>query len=549
MKATSFETRQRAEELTRDAISIWRQSEREDKLEGIENDPVFNLLLTAVAHQSNQLDAEIEHLKEEIFEEICSRLVPYGISGAVPATAAVALTPESGLRSVSVDGNTNFKLSGTEFSFIPLLNSLVLGVEVSAPVRLDGRRWQVSLSFAAPIESLSGWTFALSGKSFRDLTVSLDGRQLELIRPWDLSELPFTEAFQLDSKLYGHSPLYENSMLSMDLFTRQNICLMSVGNFSFDKPLSEVDLIFEFEGIDEEFSLSKSDLIPNVNILVNANVEEVDLDDEHPIGRVDENKALIHLLRPSNDQIFSGKRVYVRRAGAERFNENSLLGLLNNLMNKFDSDFYAFREYSKSEIDETFTKLRMLTARLQQQLQKNEVPQFKGTYIILKSDEKGNFGSLNLHYLVTDAERCNDALKQSATFSTPMLAPARQISLPVPAFNPTHTREAMLQTARYQMTTNGRIVTPSDIKVFCRTFLLLRYGIAGEMVRSVHISPRMDANAPVGYVLAVEVSLTENPFITRSFAAQREAVATMMEKMLTVRSSGLYPIKLTINIA
>ncbi|MBP5398329.1 MAG: hypothetical protein J6Y32_06890 [Bacteroidales bacterium] len=549
MKATSFETRQRAEDLTRDAISIWRQSEREDKLEGIENDPVFNLLLTALAHQSNQLDAGIEHLKEEIFEEISSLLVPYGFSGAVPATAAVSLTPESGLRSVTLDTNTNFKLADTEFSFLPLLKSVVLGVEVSTPVRLDGRRWQVSLSFAGPIESLEGWTFAISGKSFRNLSVSLDGHEVELIRPWDLSELPFTEGFSLEAKLYGHSPLYENSMLSMDLFTRQNICLMSVGRCNFDKPLSDVDLIFEFEGIDEGFSLSKTDIIPNVNILVNASIEQVDLDNDHPICRIEENKTLIHLLRPSNDQIFAGKRVYVRRAGTERFNENSLLGLLNNLMNKFDSDFYAFKEYAKSEIDETFSKLRMLTARLQQQLQKQDTPLLKGTYIILKSDEKGNFGSLNLHYLATDAEHCNDALKQSATFSSPMLAPARQITLPMPAFSPIHTHEAMIQTARYQMTTNGRIVTPSDIKVFCRTFLLLRYGIAGEMVRSIRICTKTDENAPVGYVLAVEVSLTENPFITRSFAAQREAVATMMEKMLTVRSSGLYPIKLTINIA
>ena len=549
MKATSFETRQRAEELTREAVSIWRQSEREDKLEGIENDPVFNMLLTALAYESNQLDAEIESLKEDIYEELTSRLVPYGVSGAVPATAAVSLAPESGLRSVRVDADTNFKLSESDFSFTPLLKSLVLGVEIGAPVRLDGRRWQIPLSFTAPVDNLNGWTFALADKSFRDLTVSLDGREVELIRPWDLSELPFTEGFSLDSKLYGHSPLYENSMLSLDLFTRQGIRLMCVRECRFEKPCSEVGLVFEFQGVDETFALSRKDIIPNVNILVNASIGQADLDDEKPVFRIEENKALIHLLRPSDDQIFAGKRVYVRQADAERFNERSLIHLLNKLINKFDSDYYAFRELSRSDIDENLSKLRMLTSRLQQQLQKQDAPRLKGTYIVLKSDENGNFGSLKLHDMTTDAERCNEALKQASTFSAPLLVPARQIAPPVQAFSPVRSREAMLQTARYQMTTNNRIVTPSDIKIFCRTFLLTRYGIAGDMVSAIRIKREMEAGTPSGYCLAVEVTLTESPFITRSFAARRESIATMMEKMLTVRSSGIYPIRLTINIA
>ena len=49
MKQTIFETRQRAEELLREAINIWRKSDMNDSLEGLENDPMFSILLTAVA--------------------------------------------------------------------------------------------------------------------------------------------------------------------------------------------------------------------------------------------------------------------------------------------------------------------------------------------------------------------------------------------------------------------------------------------------------------------------------------------------------------------
>ena len=49
MKQTIFENKQRAEELMQEAIRIWRSSDHPDQLEGIEQDPVFSLLLTALA--------------------------------------------------------------------------------------------------------------------------------------------------------------------------------------------------------------------------------------------------------------------------------------------------------------------------------------------------------------------------------------------------------------------------------------------------------------------------------------------------------------------
>ena len=53
MKQTIFETRQRADELMREAINIWRQSAQSDFLEGLENDPVMSLIMTALAYQMN----------------------------------------------------------------------------------------------------------------------------------------------------------------------------------------------------------------------------------------------------------------------------------------------------------------------------------------------------------------------------------------------------------------------------------------------------------------------------------------------------------------
>ena len=45
MKQTVFETRQRANEIQKETLAIWRQSDQSDYLEGIENDPIFSLLM------------------------------------------------------------------------------------------------------------------------------------------------------------------------------------------------------------------------------------------------------------------------------------------------------------------------------------------------------------------------------------------------------------------------------------------------------------------------------------------------------------------------
>ena len=76
MKQTLFATRQRAEELLREVVSIWRQSNQSEQLEGMENDPVFSLLINALAYKANEIENEIERVQEEVREAVTQMLVP-----------------------------------------------------------------------------------------------------------------------------------------------------------------------------------------------------------------------------------------------------------------------------------------------------------------------------------------------------------------------------------------------------------------------------------------------------------------------------------------
>ena len=59
------------------AIAIWRESEQSDYLEGIEKDPVFSLLITALAYQANETETEIEQMKTELLEEFANLQIPF----------------------------------------------------------------------------------------------------------------------------------------------------------------------------------------------------------------------------------------------------------------------------------------------------------------------------------------------------------------------------------------------------------------------------------------------------------------------------------------
>ena len=93
MKQNIYETRQRTEEMLKQAAAIWQQSAFSEQLEGLEQDPAFTLLMTALAYQAGEMDSELERLKTEVLEDYAQMLVPYEIGHAIPATAVVETLP------------------------------------------------------------------------------------------------------------------------------------------------------------------------------------------------------------------------------------------------------------------------------------------------------------------------------------------------------------------------------------------------------------------------------------------------------------------------
>lgn len=566
MKQTIFETRQRADELMREAINIWRQSDMNDFLEGLETDPVLSLMLTALAYQMNEAVGDMEMLKTEVLEEYAYLLTPYEVGHAVPATAVIETALQNTIPEMELTPQSEFTLTGTPYTFIPVLRSRVMNAKVRSIVRMDGRRWKVSLLFKSPVSEISGLTFAVRNVNFQDVKVTIKGQLVPLVKPWDFADLPLSQCFGLDTILYNRSQTYQAQASCLDLFARQNIRLFYVKPHAAGKLLpaetETVDLVFEFTGISDRFQFDKESFSLNTVLLANAKMHSVTLSAASPLARVagydnrddQSSQQFLHAIRPSEEQIYGNSLVEVRRVAADRFNQGQLVRLLHVLIAKYHSDYYAFQDMKGISGDKTMQALQEILSRLLDAAQKDKLRQLPGVYILLRDASAirtGN-GSVDVSYMTTAGANVNAALNSSSTFTVPTgfnSTDTRQIATPVPGSDEVSEEGALASLSRYYVATCDRIVTPADIKVFCYNELLTRYGIVRDMVSDISVSHRQQIdNRECGYEIVVEILLADNSFVKRSFAEKIPQVEILLQKMIEVRSTNIYPIHVSIQI-
>ena len=566
MKQTIFETRQRADELMREAINIWRQSDMNDFLEGLETDPVLSLMLTALAYQMNEAVGDMEMLKTEVLEEYAYLLTPYEVGHAVPATAVIETALQDTIPEMELTPQSEFTLTGTPYTFIPVLRSRVMNAKVRSIVRMDGRRWKVSLLFKSPVSEISGLTFAVRNVNLQDVKVTIKGQLVPLVKPWDFADLPLSQCFGLDTILYNRSQTYQAQASCLDLFARQNIRLFYVKPHAAGKLLpaetETVDLVFEFTGISDRFQFDKESFSLNTVLLANAKMHSVTLSAASPLARVagydnrddQSSQQFLHAIRPSEEQIYGNSLVEVRRVAADRFNQGQLVRLLHVLIAKYHSDYYAFQDMKGISGDKTMQALQEILSRLLDAAQKDKLRQLPGVYILLRDASAirtGN-GSVDVSYMTTAGANVNAALNSSSTFTVPTgfnSTDTRQIAIPVPGSDEVSEEGALASLSRYYVATCDRIVTPADIKVFCYNELLTRYGIVRDMVSDISVSHRQQIdNRECGYEIVVEILLADNSFVKRSFAEKIPQVEILLQKMIEVRSTNIYPIHVSIQI-
>ena len=567
MKQILFETRQKAQDLLKESLAVWRQSDQADALDGIEKDPVFSLLMMALAYQANELDGEVERLKSEVLEDFARSLVPYEMGHATPATAVVETALQEEVPELTLSEANVFRLSGQPF--IPLLGTRVLNASVRSVVRLDGRRWKVSLGFKQPVSDLSLFAFAIKNVNFGNLAVSIKGKLLPLIKPWHHSELPLVRSFSPESMTTNWGQMASFASLPLDLFARQNVRMFIIERHAplqfLPMEVDQLDFVFEFTGIQDDFTFDKSCIALNPVVLVNALVGEATLSSASPLVRIaggGENvneKALtsrffMHLVRPMEGQIYGNTELLVRGVSGDRFNQGSLVKLLSCIISKYRSDFYAFLGLKDITADNALFQLETALSQLRQESTRNVMQSVSGVYLMPRdlSRMHDKEFSLNVRYLTTGGATVNSLLGKDCVFDAPsgfVTTATHNISVPIPGTDEIKDQSALESLSRYYMTTGDRIVTMADIKVFCYKELLVRYGIGSDLIRRFRVNRRLQReNTGCGYEIVAEITLEGSSFVNRSFADKVQMAETLLEQMIAVRSANIYPVRINITI-
>ena len=559
MRQNIFNTRQRAEEIIKEAVAIWQRGFNSEQLEGIEQDPVFSLFMTALAYQANEIDNEIEQLQEEILDELTRLLIPYEKTHPLPATALVEARLDDRIPELTLDQRCGFILPDTDYTFIPILKTRAINAEIQSVVRIDNRRWKVGLKLKGAVKQLSGMTFLVGNPHFHDLKLYANGAMLPLVKPWDYSDLPLNECFSIDNMVYNKSLTYQASNTWFDLFAQQNARLFYIDSHKgSDRPFDRLELTFEFIGIDEQFTFDKEQLSLNATILANVAQRSVTLSAAAPIARLSSEgnkQQFLHLIAPDDNQLYPEVPVEIRRVATDRFNAERLARLASTLVSRFASDYYAFQKIEALREGRVMEQFYNLLKKISEGLSRSSSEWASSLYLLLRNDRgfHPKEMSLRVNYLTTDGSAVNAGLNAKSTFAplaNNYIQSVRLLASPMPGYDEIRNKNAQDNLARYYMITNDRIVTPADVKILCYNELERRFGITSEMIVGIKVKQAQKAERHhYGFETQVYISLTDNAYIKRDFVDKIPMTELILQKMIEVRSTNVFPVVVNIEVA
>ncbi|MCF0202012.1 MAG: hypothetical protein HUK08_01480 [Bacteroidaceae bacterium] len=567
MDQNIYETRQRAKEMLAEALAIWRNSPHADYLEGMENDPIFSLLTMAIAHQVNRIDRDINEIKKDVVKDFVRMLVPDYLTKATPASLVIECNAIDGIDSVRMDEQKVFNINGLPTSFRPILVTNVVNATLKGVTRTDGLRWTVTLNSTMPITSLSGMSFAITRTDFEDLTVYCNGKELPLIKPWDSFNLPVSQILSTDVGIYNQK-LTQNSIdLCYSQFLRCNQRVFVFDNYDQAdygvEPGYEMRLVFEFRNISDKFSFSSRDLRLNTMVLANVDIESVVLSPSTPVARITDiknskgmtiRKQFMHLLLPSDEQLFESMDVQVRSLRSDRFTSLDLADMIHTLSDRLNSDFYAYQMFNTQDSSATLRRINILLNSLIKNLEEKNSDLIPGVYLTIRSQQNkiSESTQLNVDYLTTSGASINEALNGDVRFNAPVEIDQQSIRLvgrPVPGKDTVNASRHQKQLVKYHLATHNRLVTPADIRIFCLTELTTRYDIGSFMVDRISITHEKQKEwRQAMYEILVKISLTDNRYLQSNFKENIRKVETEIAKSIEVRSLNLFPIRVEITI-
>jgi len=531
-------------EIVRNALELW---EEKGELREIEKDPIIKLFFAALAYQSHGVLQEMSSFKEEIINEFRNKLIPYYLIKPFPAYTIIqtkikenAKENVPALSSFWIDEKSIFEFGKGKCPFTPLFKTKIIRATVSnKQVNQKTNTIDITLSSNEVIDDYSGLSFFIEGISdYSDVEISMDNKPLPVIKPADYDSLPFTELFD------SHFLLSEDNQLQLgrfdywqELYLKNQFQLFYIGEYNPDKIINRNPspvFTIRFKNQSPLEYLQDCSIKINCFPVVNVQFNTTYLTDDEPIKKLSTDKSTFLSLMVDKNVSYDSDRFIIRHYGVERYNHKELLFQLNDLFNRFISDYYAFKDIEELKKGEKLETIYKTFKEILPVIKKDRDDIHPSVYAILKLRDKllRPSESVKINYLTTNCELANGLKKGEKPVTISEYLDKEQTFLlkeTEGGRNEERNEERLNHLARYNLLTKDKIVTVSDMKAFC--YMELQNKIRDVSVKNT------------GEQIAIRIKLKDDMMPE---PAERAYYESLLREKIYARSLLCLPVKVTI---
>ena len=528
-------------EIKQNIIDHWIKEGQSVK--NMENDPVVNLLLSALSYQAYHIHNKIEQFENKTIKEFRDRTLPYHLIKPVPAFSIVETKLMEDCNEKIIDETCSFEFQNNKkqkVTFVPLLNTKVINAELKMAYQLEDNVWRVQLHTTAPVTDLSGLSFYLdTHKQIEIESITCGGERLPLIKPSQYNELPFTKWFN-----NAHLLLNQNYYLFgacdywQEVFLSHSVQMYYIGRCHkkiYQNEASEIELDFTFNRATDSNNFVKINCIP----VVNVEKEEVVVDERNPVKDLaaDSGEFLNLLYNEENPNDY--ENVLIRQFNVERYNSYQLFEQMQEMLYRYNADYYAFQNNRELKTGDILNNLQHVMEDIRNVVSKLDEKMCQDHYYAILTKNNPDIKKVNLPYLTTGGASANGIKKDEKAIKSPVSLDNNKTVLLLETKggrNFVKEESQKEDIAKYYFHTKDRLVTPADITIFIKTFYFEDKKLDND-VENISIQREDDQ-------ITVTVNLKDNSDLKTS--DKTKILSETLQNKISLRSSGVLPFQVKI---
>ncbi len=577
------------EDLIRKFAETWNHEDAD-----LQRDPVMKLLTSAIVYETLDIREQIKKSNQETATFFRDLLLPAHLISARPALGILQVRLNKKIDApVAVTGKMEFlyeKKTGSkeknnekkaEYNFIPLIETHLIPAEVKYQLQdnklfsfIDGARhpiqktkhtddcgvW-IGLKAEAGLQSLHRATLffdfqARSSKTTYPLKVSLQVNDVKrtLLPVSEVNRNQYTSGF--NERHSADALCGEIDAFGIDNF----LPLYYIEEAENEAPLEPIRYPGKFEALfskDEREKLFTENLLwlyvdihslpghlpaKEFNVLincfpvVNAEAQTLFLNPATPIERIPKNpeKQFLSLISDAKEE---NAAYMIRNFSVERFNPEELRRQVQQLYNRFTTDYFAFKG-SLSEGKE-LNELNKAMSEVYNHLQESKWTAFSGYYAVLKP--KADTPGTAVSYLSTDGKAANRIAKGEKLGirkNLPYVEPLAVLVTETFGGKDEATEKERQVLSRYHILTGNRLVSKEDLRAFCHKEL----GSELQSVQVVNGAVATPNGLSRGIIL--DIRLTPRPVPDEAY---NEIIAHSLRIKIESLSAFVFPLEIRVS--